>query len=190
MSSQGLGSSQHGDICKTLSWPNQHWKNGTRWLLLVGRHILQTAIFTPVWSCFFVLFGGHAQWCTGLNPGSAIREFSWQCSWDHIGYKGWNLSCLQARQAPFLLYYFSGPGFAFLTPSPLFRRLKAQSFKMFKLFGSALMYTYNLIVNLRESFHCISHPGSSQVLFLLASLRGIQLALCYLSPAQSPVRKI
>lgn len=66
-----------------------------------------------MFSFLFVCFWGHGQLCSGINPGSELRAYSWR-TWGTCGSRGSNLGQPCARQVPSPSYYYSGLCFYFL----------------------------------------------------------------------------
>lgn len=66
--------------------------------------------FPPVLLKYFST-SGHNQLCSGLTPGAALRDHSWQGLGDLLGFWELNPSLLDSRQA---LYLLPIRGFLFL----------------------------------------------------------------------------
>lgn len=56
---------------------------------------------------YLLLFGGHTQWPSGVTLDSALRNYSWRCSGDHMECRGSNPGQQHARQMPYPLCYHS-----------------------------------------------------------------------------------
>ena len=72
--------------------------------------------FNFYFSSFFFLFCffGHTWRCTEVIPGFYLRDYSWQCSRDHMGCWELNPGRLRARQMLYQLYCLSRTFFSFL----------------------------------------------------------------------------